>query len=377
MSQFDFANVWSPQGQIMTRDMIAMGQGNTVPAHINAAAKVASLSHSFRICQEAADIARKAASHLERKGRKQGINGSGQIVGYYLDGNGDKHGFLDSSGTYTTLDYPSARQTFAQSINGAGQIVGSSANDGHAFLYSGGTYTPLDSALNGGTPFSINDSGQIVGTYSTFENGGFKTHGFLYSNGTFITLDYPGATNGTFAYGINNQGQIVGYYSDFDDIHGGGGIHGFLYSGGTYTTLDDPLAATVTTSGTEAFGINDAGQIVGTYQDSNHHYHGFLLTIAPNPPPPVGTTADMILRGSNNSPPWRASTKFTTSGITRFWQLTRWAKSELIGASSRSAAFSAAIRPTCCCAAPAPAASKSTTSATTTLAMPLSSAASA
>ena len=116
MSQFDIARHWAPQGQIMTRDMIAMGQGNTVPAHINAAAKVASLSHSFRICQEAADIARKAASHLERKGRKQGINGSGQIVGYYLDGNGDKHGFLDSSGTYTTLDYPSARQTFAQGI---------------------------------------------------------------------------------------------------------------------------------------------------------------------------------------------------------------------------------------------------------------------
>jgi probable HAF family extracellular repeat protein len=231
-----------------------------------------------------------------------GINGSGQIVGYYLDGNGDKHGFLDSSGTYTTLDYPSARQTFAQSINRAGQIVGSSSNDGHAFLYSGGTYTTLDSALNGGTPFGINDSGQIVGTYSTFENGGFKTHGFLYSNGTFIPLDYPGATDGTFAYGINNQGQIVGSYSDFDDIHGGGGVHGFLYSGGTYTTFDDPFAAISATEGTQALGINDAGQIVGTYQDSNHHYHGFLLTIAPNPPPPVGTTADMILRGANNSP---------------------------------------------------------------------------
>src|SRR5262249_16870579 len=40
MSQFDIAEHWAPQGQIITRDMIAMGQGNTVPAHINAAAKV-------------------------------------------------------------------------------------------------------------------------------------------------------------------------------------------------------------------------------------------------------------------------------------------------------------------------------------------------
>jgi len=71
MSQFDLARHWSPGGPSMTRDMIAMGQGNTVPAHINAAAKVASLRHSFDICKAAAAIARKAASHLERKERKQ------------------------------------------------------------------------------------------------------------------------------------------------------------------------------------------------------------------------------------------------------------------------------------------------------------------
>src|SRR5260221_14675765 len=29
---------------------------------------------------------------------------------------------------------------------------------------------------------------------------------------------------------------------------------------------------------------------------------GFLETPAPNPPPPPGTTADMILRGANSSP---------------------------------------------------------------------------
>jgi hypothetical protein len=50
------------------------------------------------------------------------------------------------------------------------------------------------------------------------------------------------------------------------------------------------------TQATQAFGINDAGQIVGTYVDSSNNQHGFLLTIAPNPPPPAGTTADMILR---------------------------------------------------------------------------------
>src|SRR5207244_8211784 len=66
---------------------------------------------------------------------------------------------------------------------------------------------------------------------------------------------------------------------------------------GTYTTLADPSA----TNGTLAQGINDAGQIVGYYANASGR-HGFLLTITPNPPPPAGTTADMILRGSNMSP---------------------------------------------------------------------------
>jgi hypothetical protein len=71
MSQFDVARHWLPSGPSVTRDIIAMGQGNTVPAHINALAEVASLRHSFDICNEAANIAKKATSHLERKERKR------------------------------------------------------------------------------------------------------------------------------------------------------------------------------------------------------------------------------------------------------------------------------------------------------------------
>jgi hypothetical protein len=43
-------------------------------------------------------------------------------------------------------------------------------------------------------------------------------------------------------------------------------------------------------------GINASGQIVGIYDDSLTTFRGFLLTITPNPSPPAGTTADMILR---------------------------------------------------------------------------------
>src|SRR5262249_20750156 len=81
------------------------------------------------------------------------------------------------------------------------------------------------------------------------------------------------------------------YYVDSADIQ-----HGFLYSGGFYTTLDDPLATTET----EAWGINDAGQISGLYFGAGG-FHGFLEIAVPNPPPPAGTTADMILRRPHSS----------------------------------------------------------------------------
>src|SRR5262249_15848539 len=71
----------------------------------------------------------------------------------------------------------------------------------------------------------------------------------------------------------------------------------FLYSGGTYTTLDDPLAS----AGTEGHGINAAGQIAGSFFTDATHGHGFLEITVPNPPPPAGTTADMILRHYTSS----------------------------------------------------------------------------
>ena len=71
LSKVEVERHWSPKGQIMTRDMIAMGQGSLVPPHIDVLAAAVSIQHSFGICRAAAEIARKAASHLERKGRKK------------------------------------------------------------------------------------------------------------------------------------------------------------------------------------------------------------------------------------------------------------------------------------------------------------------
>ena len=110
---------------------------------------------------------------------------------------------------------------------------------------------------------ATNDSCSFLysgGTYTdiTPPKPGQANHalGYVYSSGQYTTLDVPGSTL-TQAFGINDRGQVVGLYSN------GTSTEGFLYSGGTYTTLSVPG-----NSDTQAWGINDRGQIVGFYFNS-------------------------------------------------------------------------------------------------------------
>jgi probable HAF family extracellular repeat protein len=70
---------------------------------------------------------------------------------------------------------------------------------------------------------------------------------------TFTTFAVPNALR-TEAYGINDVGQIVWRYQDDSLV-----THGFLYIDGIFTSLD-VLGARATS----AQGINNRGQIVGT-----------------------------------------------------------------------------------------------------------------
>jgi probable HAF family extracellular repeat protein len=65
---------------------------------------------------------------------------------------------------------------------------------------------------------------------------------------SFTTIDVPGALQSR-ATGINDSGQIVGSFQ------GTGGVHGFLATGGSFTTFDVLGAGS-----TFANGINDSGR---------------------------------------------------------------------------------------------------------------------
>lgn len=78
---------------------------------------------------------------------------------------------------------------------------------------------------------------------------------------------YPGALF-TIPYGVNDAGMVVGYYDDVNGVQ-----HGFTLSGTTYTSLDYPDALF-----TVAYGVNDAGTVVGYYEDANQVDHGFTVS---------------------------------------------------------------------------------------------------
>ncbi len=79
------------------------------------------------------------------------------------------------------------------------------------------------------------------------------------------TIDPQGSTS-TQPLQINNAGQIIGNYSDSNGVS-----HEFLDDKGTITTIDAPGSTS-----TFLDQINASGEIIGGYNDSSGVSHGFL-----------------------------------------------------------------------------------------------------
>jgi uncharacterized membrane protein len=223
-------------------------------------------------------------------GHVHGINDANDIVGLYIVGN-KYHGFLLSRGKYTAIKFPDARNTRANGINSAGDIVGTYVekkndpidgnNDGktHGFLLRGGIFRTIDFPDAHYTEaWRINDCGQVVGRYK--KNGNFHVFLLNLASGEFTSIDFPGASEtagGDFTQmgGLNNHGDIASGYCNAGncELDSVGAIHGFLLKRDSFTSLDVPGAAA-----TIAFGMNDHDQIVGGYTDANLQVHAFLRT---------------------------------------------------------------------------------------------------
>jgi len=207
-----------------------------------------------------------------------GINAPGQLAGTYnVAPDTTPHAFFDNNGSFTTLDPPGSIRSQGGFINSRGQVVGTyrdAQEKRHGFIWSNGVFittsinVPNDDPVLGTVAFGINDIGAVVGDYVD-ANG--KRRGFLRSsNGVFTTFDVPGAVL-TIAEGINNVGTIVGWYIDDK------GIHGFVLKNSIFTY---PVDAPNSSGDTEINSINANGQIVGLYFDADGVEHGFIGTPA-------------------------------------------------------------------------------------------------
>src|SRR5260370_4547328 len=96
-----------------------------------------------------------------------------------------------------------------------------------------------------------------------------------------VVLTFP--LPGVVLNGVDSAGDIVGAYGD----------HGSLDSGGVFSSIDVPF---VGASFTMIKGINDLGQIVGTYFADGQE-HGFLATPIPEPAPLVLLTFGLFATG--------------------------------------------------------------------------------
>jgi probable HAF family extracellular repeat protein len=209
------------------------------------------------------------------------INNSGDMVGWVnLTNIFSVIIIMPGYGTDATLFDPSGEGRnkclgtgSASSINNLGQIVGGGPNKSgslfHAISFDPtGNFNNID--LGEGVAISINDKGQIVGDLD-------ETYCYAVMfdpNGNFnnINLGALENLNCSTASSINNNGQVVGksfesifnrlgHATSFDPTGGGNNIDlGTL--GGDYS---------------EAFSINDHGQIVGTAQDTTGFWHAALF----------------------------------------------------------------------------------------------------
>jgi hypothetical protein len=245
-----------------------------------------------------------------------GINASGQVAGSFIDYSGHEHGYVrNADGTYTQLDATGAFSgTRVAGINNAGQVVGNLFTGiSESFFWDPShpdTYVVFTAPEAVTTvAAAINASGQIAGIF--IDNSALLNHGFLRNaDGTFakfrvagspqMTVDAmndfgtitgnsydQGVTSGFLRYSgggikfygaeshggpqpaaINNHGVVVGYM--FSD--GGGNAAFSVDRSLTVSFISVPFSNTATT----ASGINDVGQIVGTYTDSNGVSHGWL-----------------------------------------------------------------------------------------------------
>jgi hypothetical protein len=147
-----------------------------------------------------------------------------------------------------TFDYPGGNSTSPRGVNGGGDVSGyfyDSAGAAHGFIrFRNGSFSPPINEPNGSDTFAlgINSSRIVVGDF--FSAADSTSHGFLFSHRTYTQFDVGGLVS-TNILGINDANDLVGDF--YDDTQ----TQGFVDIGGNTTVINIPGALA-----TVAEGIN-------------------------------------------------------------------------------------------------------------------------
>jgi probable HAF family extracellular repeat protein len=204
------------------------------------------------------------------------LNESGQVVGYADDG-AALHAFVYSAGVMRSLDTLTFYQSGVFDVNDYGQMAGvvvPFTGPPHAVVFDGDAMVDLGAAIPGGSQaWNINNAGMVTGY--AWGTGAYRS--FVYGAGQIVDLGTLTGFRDTYVYGLNDAGQIVGSVTNPSTSLS----HAFLYSGGVMIDLNDLVPPEQGWDYlTAAFAINNAGQITG-YGQVDGQFRGFLLT----PPP--------------------------------------------------------------------------------------------
>lgn len=161
------------------------------------------------------------------------------------------------------------------SASSASKTIQSAQPEGTSYTYTlfdfPGTFYTFGIGMNvGATVPKI----EIVGGYGDaplLGNESFLMYASLgkkASTESYKSVDFPKVPEQA-AFGVNDAGQIVGQYLDSFGLY-----HGWELSGGKFSTIDVPFAGATATG---ANGINDSGEIAGGYDGSGVTQYGFTL----------------------------------------------------------------------------------------------------
>src|SRR6476660_919259 len=206
----------------------------------------------------------------------RGINNSRTVNGDYVSSDGNLHGFVLSSGTFTDFNFPGALQTTLLSINDAGDFTGD-FDDGsgifQAWFSVGGNITSF-SVPGALSTFAYERSPRLVVGYYIDSSG--ILHGYYRNaNGALHFPIDPSGSTATILFGLNVRDWVVGRYADSSGVTHGlffvppNSFFTFDYPGSTFTSLN---------------GINAQGFICGRYTDASGVAHGFIARVRGTPP---------------------------------------------------------------------------------------------